>query len=336
MATASVIIALYNKARYIARTVDSVLAQTFAEFELIIVDDGSTDGSGDIVRRYTDPRVRLIVQSNAGPGAARNTGMRQATSTLMAFLDADDIWLPTFLERSIASLQANPDCVMSVSGHARYSEPNRQRGVYSGPWAMSDAIGARQLVKFVGATPVGSVLCKKAIAEQYGGFYEKGHCTYGEDRYLWMQIVLNHVIYRIPDALLIIDDNASELSTGRTGNPPLGPILTEKASVFRNCPAQYYRVLRHCLGYYVVGHALWAAREGNFRSARQAFRLFPEGRDMGWLYVSAQIRIFCMPAALAVSQIRAILRQSPALLAVWRWCGAMTGALWCGYLRSYE
>ena len=58
MATASVIIALYNKARYIARTVDSVLAQTVTEFELIIVDDGSTDGGGDIVRRYTDPRVR--------------------------------------------------------------------------------------------------------------------------------------------------------------------------------------------------------------------------------------------------------------------------------------
>jgi glycosyltransferase involved in cell wall biosynthesis len=103
----SVIIPAYNAAATIAGTVDSVLAQTFNDFEIICVDDGSTDGTLAINKQY-GARVRLIEQDNSGPASARNNGARHSTGEYLAFLDADDIWKPQFLERSCAALDADP------------------------------------------------------------------------------------------------------------------------------------------------------------------------------------------------------------------------------------
>jgi glycosyltransferase involved in cell wall biosynthesis len=90
----SVIIPLYNKGMIIERTVKSVLEQTYPNFELIIVDDGSTDNSVEIVQHIKDERIRLIQQKNAGPSAARNTGVRNAQTEWIVFLDGDDELLP--------------------------------------------------------------------------------------------------------------------------------------------------------------------------------------------------------------------------------------------------
>ena len=94
----SVIIPLYNKGMIIERTVKSVLGQTYPNFELIIVDDGSTDNSVEVVQRIKDERIRLISQKNAGPSAARNTGVRNAKTEWIVFLDGDDEFLSDALE----------------------------------------------------------------------------------------------------------------------------------------------------------------------------------------------------------------------------------------------
>ncbi|MEH6592457.1 MAG: glycosyltransferase family A protein [Halioglobus sp.] len=93
----SVIIPLYNKQEYIRRCIDSVLSQTFTDFELIVVDDGSTDGSIDIVRSYSDRRIKILAQENTGAGEARNLGINAGLGTWVAFLDADDAWTPEHL-----------------------------------------------------------------------------------------------------------------------------------------------------------------------------------------------------------------------------------------------
>ena len=97
MINVTVVIPLYNKSPYIRRSVNSVIAQTYRHFELIVVDDGSTDKSGQIVESINDARIRLITQKNAGEGAARNTGIKAAKNDLIAFLDADDRYNPDFL-----------------------------------------------------------------------------------------------------------------------------------------------------------------------------------------------------------------------------------------------
>jgi glycosyltransferase involved in cell wall biosynthesis len=102
----SVIIPAYNAAATIAGTVDSVVGQTFNDFEIVCVDDGSTDPTREIIRGYGS-RVRLVEQANNGPAAARNNGARHSSGEYLAFLDADDLWMPSFLERSVAALDAD-------------------------------------------------------------------------------------------------------------------------------------------------------------------------------------------------------------------------------------
>lgn len=98
----SIIMPCYNGEKFIKETIESVLAQTYASWELLIIDDGSKDGSVDIIKSYQqDQRIKLIQQANAGSAAARNNGIRQSKGQYMALLDSDDLWLPEFLEKQI-------------------------------------------------------------------------------------------------------------------------------------------------------------------------------------------------------------------------------------------
>ena len=102
----------YNAVRWIPKAIDSVLAQTLADWELIIVNDGSTDGTEALVRQYDDPRIRLVNQENGGPSHARNVAMALACGKYISLLDADDWYAPRHLERTTGFLDAHPECVL--------------------------------------------------------------------------------------------------------------------------------------------------------------------------------------------------------------------------------
>ena len=106
----SIIIPLYNKEASIAQALDSVMAQECQDFEVIVVDDGSTDAGAAVVENYGDPRIRLVRQENAGVSAARNRGIEEARGEYVAFLDADDVWMPGFLAEIEALLREFPQC----------------------------------------------------------------------------------------------------------------------------------------------------------------------------------------------------------------------------------
>ncbi len=108
---------LYNKERTVLRTLASIAAQDCTDFEAIIVDDGSTDGGDAVAEAFPDPRFRLIRQANAGPGAARNTGIAAARADFIAFLDADDVWSPDYLSAAITGLEANPEVASVTAGY---------------------------------------------------------------------------------------------------------------------------------------------------------------------------------------------------------------------------
>ncbi len=114
----SVIIATRNYGQYLGEAVQSVLAQTFADFELLIIDDGSTDNTAEVVRLFLrDPRVRYIPSNSLGLSRAKNLSWQLARANLLAFLDADDVWMPAKLEQQVKLFQANPK--LSVVGTRR-------------------------------------------------------------------------------------------------------------------------------------------------------------------------------------------------------------------------
>jgi glycosyltransferase involved in cell wall biosynthesis len=109
MSKVTVIIPTYNRAYILSQAIASVLAQTMGDFELIIVDDGSTDGTAGVVSGFPDARIRYIRQANAGPGMARNRGVAEATSPYVSFLDSDDLWMPDKLSSCLTFLSNHPE-----------------------------------------------------------------------------------------------------------------------------------------------------------------------------------------------------------------------------------
>ncbi len=111
----SVIIPTYNRAEYIADALRSALSQHYQDFEIVIVDDGSTDGTRDIVAGFDDPRIRYLLKDNGGVSSARNLGIRESSGEYLAFLDSDDIWFPDNLAKKVSVLDAHPDAGLVCS-----------------------------------------------------------------------------------------------------------------------------------------------------------------------------------------------------------------------------
>jgi len=183
MPRVSVVIPVHNGARYISETIDSVLAQTFADWELLVVDDGSTDETRRVLARY-GPAVRCLAQPNRGPGAARNAGLRVASGKYIVFLDADDRWRPDFLERAVATLDGLDDpfigvCTGWVAIDAAGALLPHTQTSRSGPLRLDDFVfGNRVLLQVV--------LLQRKVVLDVGGFDEDIRGM--EDWDLWIRL----------------------------------------------------------------------------------------------------------------------------------------------------
>jgi glycosyltransferase involved in cell wall biosynthesis len=192
----SVIVPAFNAERTIASTVRSVLAQTTSEFELIVVDDGSTDGTQSVVASITaaDPRVELIVQSNLGPASARNTGIERAGAPYVSFLDSDDLWMPGYLETMGRALDAAPAAAFAYCDAWTLVDTNSRlrRGTELDSRPGPDA-GASWEDVFLALASRNFVMCSatvraEALAET-GGF--ESTITAAEDYDLWFKLLLS-------------------------------------------------------------------------------------------------------------------------------------------------
>lgn len=199
MTKVSVIIPVYNVEKYVAEAVESVLAQTFSDYEIIIVDDGSSDASIDICRRYDDPRIRIVSQKNRGLPGARNTGIWHARGEYVALLDADDFWREDKLALHVAHLDGSPAVGVSYSQSAMIDRDGH-------------LLAASQLPKLTGVTaedvfcrnPVGNgsapVLRKQVFEDISFIIIQNGRSRvcyfdedfrYSEDIECWMRIALS-------------------------------------------------------------------------------------------------------------------------------------------------
>ncbi|GAB3637401.1 hypothetical protein GCM10027422_29910 [Hymenobacter arcticus] len=193
-ALVSVIMPAYNAAAHLAATIESVQSQTYPHWELVIVDDGSTDDTRNIVQRYAahDERIRYIYQSNARQGRARNNGLKHATGRYIAFLDADDLWLPHKLAVQVPFLEeSGADLIFSdtyVFEHQHELTANSERmhvpaQAYAGPAGLELFLAHNRI-------PILTVLCKRQVLEAVGGFTENQLIQNAEDYHLWLKLLL--------------------------------------------------------------------------------------------------------------------------------------------------
>lgn len=222
----SVIIPLYNKAPYVAKAVQSVLAQTVADYELVIVDDGSKDDSAEIAAKVIEgrPNCHLMRQKNAGVSVARNNGVAASQGEYLYFLDADDWWEPTFLEEMAKLIGEFPDAGIYGTNYTIVNETKRktrvaQIGVEEG--FEKGYINYCQAYAKTMYMPLwtGAVCIPRKVFEEMHGF-PKG-IKLGEDFLLWIRIVLKHKVAFLnkPLAFYNQDVDVANRGVGRLHDP---------------------------------------------------------------------------------------------------------------------
>lgn len=193
----SVIIPLHNKEPHIADTLSSVLAQTYPYFEVIVVNDASTDKSREIVEQFSDQRIRILDRKVPGPGgyAARNYGIREAEYDWIAFLDADDTWNTYFLEEMELVIENNSKCGFFASGWYESSSslgkiPNSytQRFSSRGPHKLNFILFMKRAINKLPPACSSAVIVKKNLIIEAGLFPEK-KCLFGGDTDTWFRIM---------------------------------------------------------------------------------------------------------------------------------------------------
>lgn len=198
----SVVIPLYNKAATIERAINSVLNQTVQDFELIVVNNGSTDGGEKIVRQIEDNRLKLVEQENKGVSMARNRGVEAAQSEWVAFLDADDEWRPTFLETVLHLKEQYPDCSVCATAYQRCNANGVTEDIklQKVPSEESYRMDNYFEVASLSDPPFCSisVMVRKASLEAFGGFPKGVH--QGEDLLTWARLASKYEIAYCPIA----------------------------------------------------------------------------------------------------------------------------------------
>jgi GT2 family glycosyltransferase len=196
----TVVTAAYNAEPFLAATLQSVRAQTFTDFEHLVIDDGSRDGTADVVRRCMaeDPRVRLIQQSNHGLAATRNAGARAARGELVAFLDHDDVWHPEKLALQIALLDAHPEAAVASCYSAVIDEDRAQLGWRLGGAANGDVYWEMLEWDMVSGGSV--ALCRRSALEHAGLFDETLRMRSDWD--MWIRLARQAPYVTVPRALV--------------------------------------------------------------------------------------------------------------------------------------
>lgn len=310
----SVVIPLYNKAKYITRTLQSVAGQTFEDFETIIVDDGSTDGSGELAAGFPDRRFQVLHQANAGPGAARNRGIEEAHGEVIALLDADDVWMPEYLASSLAMFdESGPETAAVASGYV--VEPEgisseglwRKRRLKRGIQRVTPDMSGRELAYMAAYMTQSTTAIRKAVCQRWGGYYCKNSCRYAEDTAFCLKVLLNEVVVFQPQPLAHLDFAASQLGRNFAGPRPAEPFLLDPEDVERACPPELLPLLRryyaHCACKTATVLGVW----GDTAAARSLVRQYVRVNNTRPAFLLMAL-FACTPAAHMLGRV--ILRSS--------------------------
>jgi len=292
----SIIIPLYNKAPYVRRALDSIAVQTLADFEVIVVDDGSTDDGAAIVAGYSDTRLRMIRQANAGPGAARNAGLAQAQGEFIAFLDADDEWLPNYLQESVSQLESlGPEVASLTSGYIEYPSGAstegmwRKRGLRNGVQRVDADTEPLLVVSMLAYMSPCSTLTRVEVIRRWGGFYDREKCAFGEDAFLWLKVLLNEKVAFNLKPLAQFHREDSALSKNLNGARPVEPFLENASEIEADCPPALRNLLSEVLAIRAAKTACVLGYWGHWREAGALVRRHTSARNWRLPYHASAI-----------------------------------------------
>lgn len=208
----SVIIPLYNKAEYVKTAIQSVLLQHFADFELIIVNDGSTDNSLEVARQFADPRIRIINQKNLGVSTARNNGVKIAISNYIAFLDADDWWGLDYLSEISKLIKKYPEAGLWATKYYKVKRgQNKEANIrFENKNFIDGYINYFRVYAKTMWMPItsSSFIVKRTVFNKFKGY--KSILKIGEDFDLWVRISLNHKVAYLNQALVYYNQDVDE------------------------------------------------------------------------------------------------------------------------------
>lgn len=263
----SVVIPLYNKAAEISRAVHSVLAQTLPPREIIVVDDGSTDGSAEIVEAIASPLVRVVRQENRGVSAARNRGIEMAAGYYVALLDGDDRWQPEYLQRVAELIARYPDCgaygmgfMVDTDGHLTVGDTPQERGLVD---------FFRESMRRYVLIPSAATLQRDLVVDA-GGFPEG--MRMGEDQWLWTVLARRAPVAFDPRPLAIYSRTASNRSAAI-----FRPEETSH-SLYELYDPEASDISNEYIARVALGKALVQSAGGDTASAAEALRLFSYNR----------------------------------------------------------
>jgi glycosyltransferase involved in cell wall biosynthesis len=247
----SVIMPAYNAANHIAESIESVISQSYPHWELLVVDDGSTDDTAAIVKRFevTDQRVKYLYQQNGRQGKARNLAIQNSNGKYIAFLDADDKWTTDKLtiQTELLSAEKNTDLLFSQG----YSLTGSQVEDYN--VKVKTVWNSNNFADFVqqNRIPILGVLIKKEALLQVGGFSEDADIQNAEDYHLWLKLLIaNKVFKSIPDRLFYYRVHSNQSTFQNKGTA--APIFHAYGNLLKACGHDKFRqVLIDKLKWYI-------------------------------------------------------------------------------------
>lgn len=222
----SVIVPLYNKQNHVKDTIKSVLEQSFKDFEIVVVNDGSTDESMKVAESIEDNRIRLITQENAGVSVARNRGIQEAKADYMVFLDADDIWLPEFLQTIHELIQKFPNAGLYATAFRKRKMNGEEIGINIQGLPSENYTGVlpnyfKSIVQGETLVCASAVCIPKTLLIRDNIWFPSGE-KYGEDQYIWARMAMEYdMIYTTKEcAIYLVEaENNTKEATKKERDP---------------------------------------------------------------------------------------------------------------------